>query len=132
MTRNNYNLITPVLMVLFIACAFGLSAIFPGLKPSFYLISAVCGGAVILGIDRLARKKVTEPITDERLQNISEHAVWISFRVSSAALIITGFVLIYGFADITELKFLGLGAVLSIAIQSLIYSITYPALQRRR
>ncbi len=131
MKRTRYSLIMPIGIAVIIASGFAISPFFPGLTAPFYLIYALCGGVIVLFIDRTALKRVTEPITDERLQGLVEKAYRISNRIGSAFLFIAAFILIFIFGDMTELKFIGLGALLAISVNSLVFTITYEILKRR-
>jgi uncharacterized membrane protein len=130
MTRERYSIIFPVLMLTVLAVAFLLSFVFPSLTSQFYLALAFAAGVVIFIIDRMARRKVDEPLSDERIQGIAQRSAWQSYRLAIILVFAASFVLIYAFSGIAELRLIGIGAVCAIALQSLVFGISF-ALNRR-
>jgi len=124
MTREKYSFIFPALLIALIVIGFILVALFPTLPYSFYLAYGLGGGAIVLVIDRVTRRTVKGPLTDERVRGTSENAAWVSYRITLVAVIVGGTILIYAFPSIQGLRLLGIGAVFSVALQSLIYGIT--------
>lgn len=132
MTRKRYQVILPASLLVLMAAGFALSVIIPTLTVTFYLAYVVCGGVIVVGADRLARRKLTEAVVDERISSIAKSASWVSFRIGTVILMIAGFVLIFAFPNIQGLKLLGIGALVSVSLQALVYGIAYFAIQRHR
>ena len=132
MTREKYSIILPVLVFALIVLGFGLAAVIPNLQTTFFLTYVLCGGVIVVVIDRLFRRKVPGPLVDERVAGIAHSASWLSYRVTFVILTIGGFVLIYAFPSIQGLRLLGIGALISVAIQSLVYWIAFATIQRQK
>lgn len=132
MTREQHSLILPVGLLIVIAAGFVLSTVMPGIPASFYLIYAVVGGVIILGIVLLAKRRIPEPLTDERIQGIAESSSWITFRVMTAIIFVVGSFLMYAFPSVVGLKLIGIGAVCTIALQALVFAVVSAVLRRTR
>jgi uncharacterized membrane protein len=132
MTRKTYQAILPVSLAALMAIGFALSEIIPTLTSTFYLAYVVCGGVIVVVVDRLARRQLTEAVVDERITSIAQNASWVSFRIGAAILGIGGLVLIFAFPTTPGLKLLGIGALVSVSLQSLVYGIAYVAIQRHK
>lgn len=131
MTRERYTLILPILVFAVVAVGFLLGLLIPSLTDLFFLCLALAAGAVIIVIDRLARKKVAEPISDERLQGIGEKAAFLSFRIAVGVIILCAFVVIIVFPAPHPLRYIGVGAATTVGLQSLIYTIAYAAIRSK-
>lgn len=131
MTRERYTLILPVLVFTVVAAGFLLGVIFPSLSDRFFLAVALGGGAVIVVIDRLARRRVAEPISDERLQGIGEKAAFLSFRIATGAMILCAFGAIVAFPAPHPLRYIGVGAATTIGLQALVYTVAYTVIRSR-
>ena len=132
MTRERYSALLPSLVFLLVALGFVLGAVAPNLTPLFYVVLALGGGGVILVVHRLTRKTVPEAVTDERIQGMVEAAAYISYRIAFAAIMIIGSVLLYVLPSVEGARFVGIGAFCAIAIQSVIYVISYSVIRIRR
>lgn len=132
MTRQQHSLILPAGILIIIAAGFLLGALFPSLPASFYLICAVVGGIIILAIDMLAKRNLTEPLHDERLQGIAELSSWVTFRIAMVVAFVVGFLFIYAFPSVEGLKLVGIGAVCTVAFQGLVFGIVSAVIRRTR
>ena len=131
MTRRTYYIIFPIMMAFIIVSAFIISLLFPVLNTLFFLFYGIAGGLIIVFIRLIVKKSVDEPLADERTKDISRKALWLSFRLINPLLLVAGFLLIFLFMKSPELKYIGIGVVVTAALQTLIYSVCYPILEKR-
>jgi uncharacterized membrane protein len=131
MTRERYVLLLPVLVFSTVAVAFILGAIFPSLNSYFYLVYVLAVGGVIVVIDRLARRRVTEALTDERIQGIAGKCALLTLRIAVAATGIGVFVVMVVFPSVEAVRLLGVGALCAIGLQGLIFWVTFSVVRSR-
>ncbi len=131
MTRKRYSLLLPAAMTFLMVSGFALGIADPKLTSLFFLLYALVGGVIVVVVDRAARQKVDEPLTDERIQGIAEKSAWLSLRVSMAPLGVGGFLLIYAFPSVAGLRLIGIGAVCSLALLFLIFGVAYGLVRSR-
>jgi uncharacterized membrane protein len=132
MTRSRYVAIVPSLLLAVVAVAVVLGMLFTDLPISFFLALGLVGGAAMIVIDRLARQRVSEPITDERIQGISEQAALVGFRISGSVIIVAGMLLMYVFPATDASKVVGVGACCAVGVQGLAYSVAYLVIRSKR
>ena len=132
MTRSRYVAIVPSLMLAVVAVAIVLGILFTDLPIPFFLALGLVGGAAIIVIDRLARQRVSEPITDERIQRISEQAAHVGFRISGSVIIAVAMLLMYVFPATDASRMVGVGACCAVGVQGLAYTVTYLVIRSKR
>ncbi len=131
MKRETYSKILPIGIVLLILSGFILPVIFPGLTLQGMWIYALSAAVLLIIIDRLSVRKVAESLGDERTRSLAEKAMFVSFRILTPLIFIFGFFVMNVFPDFTELKFIGMGAVLTVSILSGVFGLSYALLARK-
>ena len=119
-------------MFALVAVGFILGLIFPELGISCYLVFVVCAGAVILVVDRSARKRVVGALNDERIQGIAERASWLALKISFSTIMVIAFVLMYAFPATDEARLVAVGAYCAIGFHALAYAIAFAVIRSRR
>ena len=123
MRRERYVLILPVLVSFVVGLGFLLGSLFPRLPEPFYLLLALGAGAIIILVDRSARRRVTEPVNDERLLAIGERAAFLSFRFVTGIVMVLALTAAAVFPSPHPLRFIGVGAAVTIGLQAVVYVI---------
>ena len=131
MTRERYMSIMPIGMFVIIAIGFVLGAIFPDLQATFYLVLALVAGAMLVLVDRMFRKRVSEPVNDERLQGMAEHAAWLAFKISFGILLVASITLMTAFPENDNTRLVGVGAYCALGVQGLAYGIAYLVIRNK-
>ena len=131
MTRKRYLVILPSLIVGFLAVGFLLGILVPTLPSSFYVVLVLVGGAVILLVDRLARRQVSEALTDERIDRIMDRSTMISFRVATVVAMVCCLALSAIFPSAESVRFIAVGVGCTLGLQSLILIGAYIVIRRR-
>lgn len=132
MRRERYSMVLPISVLILVAVGFALGILIPNLQASFYIIFILAGGAIVLTIDRMARHRVDEAVTDERIQNIAEQAAFLAYKITFAMVMIVAVILINALPNIEGARLVGVGASCAIGLQSLIYGVCYSSIRGRR
>ena len=132
MSRDRYMLLIPLAVGSIVILGFVISLLVPTLGAEFYLILAASAGLIIILLDRMLRAKLDEPASDERIDSIAHHASYVSFRVSFSLMVAGGIVLMFLFPDESQIRFVGMGLWIAMAIQSVLYGGAYLVFRRRQ
>lgn len=85
MTARTYNLMTIGSMAAFVAGAFVVGSIFPGIPGYAYLVAALCFGLILLFAGRKIVKDSKLILSDERTERNSQIAAAMTHRVMQFA-----------------------------------------------
>ena len=131
MKRERYAMILPFGVFAVVGIGFLLGIIFPDLSESFYLYLALGAGAAVLVIDGLARSRVREAITDERIRGLAEGAALTSFRIAAGTIGIFAIGTMAILPSGEAARLLAVGAALTIGLQGFIFSIAFAAMKSK-
>lgn len=126
MTRKTYSLLFPLVISGIVLAGMAAGLLFPAIPNRSYALFAVLLMPVFYLLDRFVlRRRIDEPLTDERIQGLAEHAALVSLRVGTGVLMIAGIVLLLVFPGEGVVGPVGAVVMLAAAFQAIVFTVVY-------